>query len=260
MSSSFYKKDLIYPNFDAFIKEAEESFDFSKLNFGNPKICNSLLNLFDKGNDFLKLDDDEKAFIYLFRFVQGVLKLRQSKFYKEDKSYVDGFIPSDKVKNAMTKLENLKLDIKARYVEREKKLLDEMKALEDKAKKDSNVNTINGNEASLTMKTSLNSKELIEFLNKPLQKILIVDLRSSNEFNSSHLNLSLALNDARKKESLNIDYINIPSELVETVAWKMSESLKRHDMEVSKIFESRQSYDYLILFDTNSGKFSLKFF
>jgi hypothetical protein len=253
MSSSFYKKDLIYPNFEAFNKAAEESFDFSKFNFGNPKICNSLLNLFDKGNDFLKLDDDEKAYICLMRFVEGVLKLRQSKFYKEDKSYVDGFIPSDKVKSAMTKLESLKSDIKARYVEREKKMLDEKKALEDKAKKDSNVNTIN--EASMIMKTSLNSKELIEFLNKPLQKILIVDLRSSNEFNSSHLNLSLVLNDVRKKESFNVDYINIPSELVETVAWKMSESLKKHDVEISKIFESRQSYDYLILFDTNSGKY-----
>lgn len=220
-----------------------ESFDFSKLNFNSPKICNSMMNLYDQGNGFLKLDDDEKGYIFLMRFVEGVLKLRQSKFYKEDKNYVESFISSEKLMSTMSRLEGLKIEIKARYIEREQKLQEEKKVLEE-----TNKETIKN-----IIKTSVSCKELLELVNKPSQKILLIDIRSKNEFNSSHMNLNLILNDAKKRES-SIDYINLPSESIETVVWKLSESLKKNDENVSKIFESRQSYDHLIIFDYDSGK------
>ena len=122
------KKDLAYANYEAFTRSAE--FDYSKINFNNPKICNSLLAMLDSGNKLLSNGDDENAYAILMRFVDGFFKLRSSKLYKEDKTYVDNFITNEKITKTLATLEKLKEDIKSRYVEREQKLLlDKMKVL-----------------------------------------------------------------------------------------------------------------------------------
>ena len=245
-SSYFYKKDLLYASYEEFIKNTEYKFD--KQIFNNPKICNTLLTLFDKGNEFLKFGDDEKAYIYLVRFFEGVIELRRSKLYKEDKKYVDDFISVESLTKTMTTLEHLKQEIKIRYGERDKERMEEKKIL-DQVKVEPTANS----ESKCDVKTSVTAKEFIEFINKANQKVLVIDLRSKNEFNISHLNLNLVLNDEKKKEN-SITYANIPNDLIENVVWKMSESLKKHDEDISKIFESRQLYDYLILVDNDSGK------
>ena len=90
-----YKKQLKYTSFDDFMKSTE--FDFSKFNFENPAICNTLLKLYDQGHSFLSKGDEETAFQLLFRFFEGNMELRRSKFYLKDKMYIENFISKEKL-------------------------------------------------------------------------------------------------------------------------------------------------------------------
>lgn len=95
-------------------------------------------------------------------------------------------------------------------------------------------------------------------LNKSTTQTLIIDIRPQNDFIFSHLNLNLMLKENKRKL---ISYINVPGDLIENVAWKLSESLKRLDtpqQSVSQIFESRCEYEFLVLFDRDTYYEALK--
>lgn len=252
------KKDLQYSSFEEFMKLS--NFDFSSLDFNKPTICNSLLKIYDEGNRYLNNGDDEKAFLLLLRFFEGFLKLKNSKLYKDDKSYVEKFISMQTVKKAMTVLEKLKPDIKKRYEERDAKQQAQVVVT-----KETNTNELNKISSELNKvsieeeidKNFINPKELADIVKKSIYKILIIDIRSKSEFDFSHMDLSILLSDESKKKQL-ISYINIPEDLVENVSWNICESLKKFDAYVARIFASRADFEYLILFDKDSTSLSVK--
>jgi ubiquitin carboxyl-terminal hydrolase 8 len=248
-SSSSYKKDLKYSSFEEFL--AQSQFDFSKLSFNNLKICNSLMKLSDEGNTLLRLGDDEMAYILLMRFFESFIKLRNSRLYKEDKKYVDGFISNEKLCLTMSTLEKLKEDIRARYAEKEeKKVMAKLAEVEIKKNEIDVKRSSDTTSVKPSIQTSINCKQLLEFANKPGEKLLIIDVRPQNEYNTSHMNLNLALSEEKKRQ---LDCINVPGDLIEIVVWKLSEALKKYDERVSKIFEARHSYDNIIIFDKDSA-------
>ena len=266
MSSSLFKKDLIYSNFDELLKQTH--FDFTTVNFNNPKTCNSMLKLYDEGNRCLKVGEEEKAYLLLMRFFDGVLKIRSSQLYKNDKKYVDSMISPTAFLKTLETLENLKESIKKRYEEKEKSTKTDTKTPNTTAIEQANLKPVEKPEEPAKSdsidKKYLNSKELFDLLKqKTNKKYLIIDTRSRNDYDFSHMNLNLVLNDENKKQ---ISYINIPNDLIENVVWNLNESLKKYDKKnefnsdqtVSQAFESRADYDHLIIFDKDSTYNNLK--
>lgn len=270
MTNKLAKKDLLYSNFDELEKICNE-FDFRKLDFNKPTICNSLLKLYDEGNKHLNDGEEEKAYIMLIRFFEGVVRLRKSKTYKDDKKYVDNFIPDKKLGETMDNLEKLKTDIKARY---ESKLVQSV-TKPTTTSNDTNIPTplITNGISKITInsveKKCLNPKELTEMINKAIYKLLIIDIRPKNEFEYSHMCFDILFNDDKKRNL--VSYINIPAELIENVSWNIYESLKAYEKQklltnsdrpqsnlASKIFSDRNQFDYLILFDKETSYGDMK--
>ena len=107
------RKPLSYSNMDELEKCAK--IDLKTLDFNKLAICNSLLKMLDKANDFIKERDDERAYIMLMRFFESFIELRKSRIYKEDRKFVDNFIPGVKLDQSMSKLEKIKSELKQRY-------------------------------------------------------------------------------------------------------------------------------------------------
>lgn len=246
------KKELQYLSFEELSSQAQ--FDFKSINFNNAQICNSLLKMFDKGNMLYLSGDEEAAYLLLMKFFEAYVKLRASKFYKEDKSFVENMITPEKLNKTISNLENLKESLVYRYKEREAKLFIEKSSQQSDAEtKKSEFKTPANSIQQIIAKKFIRATEFTELITKSNLKFLIIDTRSKHEFDYSHMNLSILLPDAKNRPQI----INLPNELIETVAWKLEETLKINDSDndansASKAFANRKDYDYLILFDKDS--------
>jgi ubiquitin carboxyl-terminal hydrolase 8 len=251
------KKELQFLSFEELSNHAK--FDFKNINFNSAQICNSLLKMFDKGNMLYSSGDEENAYLLLMKFFEAYVKLRASKFYKEDKAFVENMITGDKLNKTISNLENLKESLIYRYKEREAKIFIEKSSLNvDTRRSDLKLPTAGGLN-QIVEKKFIRPTEFTELITKSDLKVLIIDTRSKNEFDYSHMNLSILLPDGKNRPQI----INVPNELIENVAWKLEETLKKQDTEnealsVSKIFANRKEYDYLILFDKDSTMNSIK--
>jgi ubiquitin carboxyl-terminal hydrolase 8 len=251
------KKELQFLSFEELSNHAK--FDFKNINFNSAQICNSLLKMFDKGNMLYSSGDEENAYLLLMKFFEAYVKLRASKFYKEDKAFVENMITGDKLNKTISNLENLKESLIYRYKEREAKIFIEKSSLNvDTRRSDLKLPTAGGLN-QIVEKKFIRPTEFTELITKSDLKVLIIDTRSKNEFDYSHMNLSILLPDGKNRPQI----INVPNELIENVAWKLEETLKKQDIEnealsVSKIFANRKEYDYLILFDKDSTMNGIK--
>ncbi len=251
------KKELQFLSFEELSNHAK--FDFKNINFNSAQICNSLLKMFDKGNMLYSSGDEENAYLLLMKFFEAYVKLRASKFYKEDKAFVENMITGDKLNKTISNLENLKESLIYRYKEREAKIFIEKSSLNvDTRRSDLKLPTAGGLN-QIVEKKFIRPTEFTELITKSDLKVLIIDTRSKNEFDYSHMNLSILLPDGKNRPQI----VNVPNELIENVAWKLEETLKKQDTEnealsVSKIFANRKEYDYLILFDKDSTMNSIK--
>ena len=251
------KKELQFLSFEELSNHAK--FDFKNINFNSAQICNSLLKMFDKGNMLYSSGDEENAYLLLMKFFEAYVKLRASKFYKEDKTFVENMITGDKLNKTISNLENLKESLIYRYKEREAKIFIEKSSLNvDTRRSDLKLPTAGGLN-QIVEKKFIRPTEFTELITKSDLKVLIIDTRSKNEFDYSHMNLSILLPDGKNRPQI----INVPNELIENVAWKLEETLKKQDTEnealsVSKIFANRKEYDYLIVFDKDSTMNSIK--
>jgi len=251
------KKELQFLSFEELSNHAK--FDFKNINFNSAQICNSLLKMFDKGNMLYSSGDEENAYLLLMKFFEAYVKLRASKFYKEDKAFVENMITGDKLNKTISNLENLKESLIYRYKEREAKIFIEKSSLNvDTRRSDLKLPTAGGLN-QIVEKKFIRPTEFTELITKSDLKVLIIDTRSKNEFDYSHMNLSILLPDGKSRPQI----INVPNELIENVAWKLEETLKKQDIEnealsVSKIFANRKEYDYLILFDKDSTMNGIK--
>ncbi|CAF0891879.1 unnamed protein product [Brachionus calyciflorus] len=243
------KKDLTYSSYEEFQKNC--NFDFSKLDFNKATICNSLLKLYDEGYKSLTFGDDEKAYMLLFRFFEGYVKLRSSKLYKNDKAYVESLISQEKLKKSVNLLEKLKAEIKQRYEDRLTQTKNEIHTIETKSHKiEVEIETIN-------LSNYLNPTELVNLLRQGNLKILIIDIRDESEFSNSRMNLDILMTQNIKLKNL-ISYINIPGDLIKPTTWEINEELIKKNPNSARIFSERNNFDHLILFDTSSVFKSLK--
>jgi ubiquitin carboxyl-terminal hydrolase 8 len=243
------KKELSYLNFEELSKQA--TFDFKNVNFNSTQVCNSLLKMYDKGHLLNSTGDEEGSYLLLMKFLEAYLKLRTSKLYKEDKKFVENMITSEKINKTTDVLGCLKENLIFRYNEAEKNRQLLNNPVESVSK--SELKPVN-NIQQIIAKKFIKPIEFAELMTKSEYKFLIIDIRSTNEYNYSHMNLSILLPDFKKHS-----FINIPGDLVENVAWKLEETIKKQDNDsVFKIFSSRKDYDYLILIDKDSSVTSFK--
>ena len=107
-----------------------------------------------------------------------------------------------------------------------------------------------------TDKKSLTPKELIDMLKEALYRVLIIDVRSKPDFESSHLSLNLMLTE--EKQRAGFVYINVPTDCVYPVAWNIQDALERVDATSAARFAERRKFDYLVVFDRESRLQDLK--
>ena len=252
------KKELQFLSFEELSSHAK--FDFKNINFNSAQICNSLLKMFDKGSMLYSSGDEEAAYLLLMKFFEAYVKLRASKFYKEDKNFVENMITGDKLNRTISNLESLKESLIYRYKEREAKQFIEKSNLDVDTKiPDFKLPAAVSSLQQIIAKKFIRPTEFTELITKSDLKILIIDTRFKHEFDYSHMNLNILLPDVKNRPQI----INVPNELIENVAWKLEETLKKQDTEneatsVSKIFANRKEYDYLILFDKDTAVNSFK--
>lgn len=241
--------NLKYPSFEELSKQTK--FDFQNINFNSTQICNSLLKMYDKGNLLSSTGEEEDAYLLLMKFFEAYLKLRESKLYKEDKTFVEKMITADKLKLTIANLESLKSSLLLRYKERENESLMQKLAVEDNQKR---IETTKANKKldplQILAKKFINPTDFIDLISKSDLKLLVIDTRSKHEYEYSHMNLSILINKSTKSQ---VSFINISSDLIENVPWKIEELLKIQDNDLQwKIFSNRKDFDYLILFDNDS--------
>ncbi|RNA25626.1 ubiquitin carboxyl-terminal hydrolase 8 isoform X2 [Brachionus plicatilis] len=234
------KKDLTYSSFEEFRQKT--SFDFSKLDFNRPSICNSLLKLYDQGTLCLSTGEDEKAYMLLYRFFEGYLKLKSSKLYKQDRNYVENFISKEKLSKSMVVLETLNEQIKQRYQEREEEKKQITKIEPPKVQPEIK---------SPIIKNVINPTQFTDLIRQNVYTILLVDIRDQTDFENSRLNLDYLMTLEAKEKKL-ISYINIPGDLIDTTSWKIVDALAKKDSNSGQIFSQRKNFDFLIFFDLDS--------
>jgi ubiquitin carboxyl-terminal hydrolase 8 len=239
------KKELDYRSLSELEKAFE--FDFKTLDFNKPAVCNTLLKIFDHGQSLLKLGDEENAYGFLMRFVDGSIRLRKSDAYKQDKTYIDTMISTRKLSKTIEALEDLKRSLRSRYDAKSKAdAAAELTVIEKK------VAPVTEKKPNTTpVRKDLTPKDLVEILTKTSDKILIIDTRSQSEFANSQMNLSILLSSEKKRQE-QISYINIPSEFISSVSWHIMEAIRGENTGVAQIFANRKNYDYLVLLDSDS--------
>lgn len=256
------RKELSYGSF-AELQKAD-TLDLKKVNYNRRPICTSLLKMYDEGISLFKLGDDERAYMLLMRFFGSYQLLRTSKLYKEDRTYVDSLIDMKKATKTLQILEGIKESLVKRYKERaeneeaKKKLAEAEKIKEITASiaKVPGMGSLPPSENKFLTPTELKAQ-----IFDTNYKFLVIDIRTKAEFDFSHINLNILLSGMDKKQNL-IHYMNFPHDIIENVAWKLEESIKKFDAEhsntSSKLFCARHEYDYIVLLDRDSKSNLLK--
>lgn len=256
------RKELSYGSF-AELQKAD-TLDLKKLDYNRRQICNSLLKMYDEGISLFKLGDDERAYMLLMRFFGSYQLLRTSKLYKEDKTYVDSLIDIKKASKTLQILEGIKESLVKRYKaraenEEEKKKLAEAEKIKEKTASIAKVPGIDS--LPLSEKKFLTPTELKAQIFDTKYNFLVIDIRTKAEFDFSHINLNILLSGTDKKKNM-IHYMNFPHDIIENVAWKLEESIKKFDAEHSNtssiLFCARNEYDYIVLLDRDSKSNLLK--
>ena len=249
------KKDLQYRSFEHLSTLIG---DYKNINLNNKAICSKLLKLFDQGFSYLKLGDEESAYIMLMRFFELSLLLKKSKLYKEDKVHVDSLITRQKLSKTLDTLEVTKESLKKQY---ELKTLNEQKKQEEMlqitiSRQENKLPSIKS--LSLKDETNISPTEMKDLISKTDFSYLIIDTREKSDFDYAHINLNIVLTNEQKEKKL-VDYINIPGSIIENVVWKLEESLRKYDAinsdsNSSNLFTKRNKYDFIILFDNDTTK------
>ena len=266
-SSQFGKGDtssskLIFSSYDE-LKKASETKD-NNLDFKQTNIASILLKIYDQGNLYLSGGEDEKAYILFMRFVENGLKFSRSPKSKlsTNKSPDDIY---KKVEIAISHLEKVQSRLKECYEELERKRQAEATSASAASAQSKSLaaaaataavktNTLSGS-FDPSGKKSLSCKELSDLLKQASAncRVLIIDTRTRLEFDTSKMNLTIFT--SRCEEANVISYINVSSELIETVCWKTLEALRRtsSDEVTANVFASRHQYDFIVLLDATSS-------
>ncbi|XP_054162411.1 ubiquitin carboxyl-terminal hydrolase 8-like [Oppia nitens] len=260
MPTKTFLKDLyIAKSLELLTKKAEES---NKNNANTNSLLNSANKLYSEAKRSHIDGDEERAYILYYRYFQTIKTIKQSNDYKKDEKYYSGLIGLNKLKEVVETLETLVESLVKRYNTLKESL--EMRAKEiNESNAVVNDNLSNKSSDSSKSKSSdtndsdypvIDSVSLVEHLenSSDINKILIIDIRSADEFNKSSISIK------KVKTSADVNVINIPNNLL--VAGMTAAKLDQHlpfgsDKDV---FSRRRSMTKIIIVDNHSQELIAK--
>jgi ubiquitin carboxyl-terminal hydrolase 8 len=226
-----------------------ETFDSKKLN--ELSTCNSILKLYDEAQQAIDVDQ-ERAYIYLCRFVDLSIKMRKTNLYKTDKVYIENLLSIKKINSAMARLESLKESLIKRY--------EQLYTGEDSVEHDSSISEQpqpTKNPINMEVKKFVTPTDMIAIIKCKTFKLLIVDIRNKTDYDKQHIKFDYI----DGYDASRVDYVNLDDSLIDistNVIWKLEDKLNKLSVnELSACIKNRAVYDYLILMDSNSTESTL---
>ncbi|XP_038076470.1 ubiquitin carboxyl-terminal hydrolase 8-like [Patiria miniata] len=213
--------------------------------------CRSADKMFQEAEKADRNQDEERAYVLYMKFTCLVQYILKAKEYKADKEYYDSLGGIKNVLPAIEKAESLQKSLIKRYEDLKEE--EEIKAkfeTEDQASQDSvdKPRDANINGEALRQDASLESTDfgqngavtacqLYRLFQDSTRKILVIDVRSSEQYKSSHIR--------------NPQVINVPQEVIKpgTTVTLIAKGLSS---EVKEMWNMRGSVDCIVMLDWNS--------
>ncbi|XP_067938419.1 ubiquitin carboxyl-terminal hydrolase 8-like [Watersipora subatra] len=224
----------------------------------NPKLLAKALDkLYNGGKDLQRQGDEEKAYIHYMKVLNMHSAIKSSREYKKDPKYFNAMLNSTTILDSMDQAEHISESLQSRYKEREQKLAAErQKSPSPEEQVDSGFDDpFDLNALSKTTKTkepisrkdpvieasapSVTVQQVYNWLKTPDTQLLVIDARSSDEFEQSHM----------KYPSLEL--LNI-SEKVLTPGIMPSQLRSKITAPNLTLFDARANYKKILLIDWDS--------
>ncbi|CAK8674390.1 unnamed protein product [Clavelina lepadiformis] len=214
------------------------SYDFAK-----GSSVKSHLNLVNKAYNAAELAhkdcDEERAFILYMRYADALSKIRKSKEFQQDAKHYNTLFGKSKLLTAIENAEKLSESLKKRYQkkgEKEAKTKDE----DSKRKKvaSNSGETVIKDEAVFVPDQKLTSQQLYEMLYKQKRDVIIMDVRSIEDYENSHM--------------MHAASINVPNDAIKpgTVPSKIEQGIP---LSFVKTWQSRHSAEIVVLLHWHSN-------
>ncbi|KAJ8311552.1 hypothetical protein KUTeg_010907 [Tegillarca granosa] len=206
------------------------------------------------------LGDEERAYVLYMKYFNVITIIKKTADYRKQKDYYDSLIGKKNILKAITKAEELSSNIKDRYDLMEAKLVADKLALLDnangnskkvediisedvdvvKTKDDITTDTKKDDEGSSQLPKSageITPTKLHELLNDKGVEIVIMDVRTADQYKLSHIKHSCC--------------INVPADIVPagTTITYIEKALPE---ESKSLWKQRGNLDHIVLLDWNS--------
>ncbi|KAK3598058.1 hypothetical protein CHS0354_042431 [Potamilus streckersoni] len=205
-----------------------------------------------------RMSDEERAYVLYMKYFNVVSFIKKTADYKKQKEYYDSLLGQKNLLNAITKAEGLSESLKQRYEELEHKAVEEkLSALSTLEKKDTEKDNVkitkdDGLEAAINKETdsaktvkeetppsdgSISPTQLFSLMNDDNTQIIIIDIRSSEKFQESHISHKSC--------------ISVPADIIPpgTTVTYIEKSLPK-DSEA--LWKQRGNVDHIVILDWNS--------
>lgn len=216
-------------------------------------VSSSLSKLFDSGKKALEDGDEERAYVFYFRYCEVYLKLIKTIEYKNDKDYANKMVPPERFKIVLEECENLKTSLARRYQEKNSEYQNRSKEIGLEI----NDKTMNFHKNLLPEKMdvdyAIEATDLItceelfdsnDNSTNEIDKILAIDIRSSESFEKSHIT---------KLGSIQV--INVPDNLLTLGLTGKTLETKLPFGDTLDCFKRRRQYKTIVIVDQHSDEF-----
>ncbi|KAJ8036441.1 Ubiquitin carboxyl-terminal hydrolase 8 [Holothuria leucospilota] len=215
-------------------------------------IANSATKIILEADKAYRAQDEERAYILYMRYALMWRLVKGSGEYKKDQEYYNYLLDGTSIKRALDHAEELSQSLKARYkyIEEEAEVKAKLSLQDDKAEEATNGEVVeevkeNGEVSQQPEEDQcgssgwLTAAELYEVLKKKEFNILVMDVRSPEQYSSSHMK--------------NIISINVPREIIK--AGSTASSLQKSlPLESHEHWKKRGDFDYILLVDWDSSE------
>ncbi|KAI3383187.1 hypothetical protein SNEBB_005087 [Seison nebaliae] len=194
-------------------------------------------------------EDYERSFYFYYRFFHFHSEVTKMCVKIQNRSFVDNIASKDEITSAFDRLKWLKEYFKNEEKEEEKLNVENKEIVNEKEEFIPSDPEIGNETINL-----INSSKMFEHLKKRLYHNLVIDIRSSYQYNLCHIDLSndyLVNFNQNNKEIMRM--VNIPFELLKDgdvrTMWEIE---KRLDESAAVLLRGRKDCDYIFIVDSTS--------
>ena len=227
---------------DLYIAKSMEDLNaICSFNFEKGRSIKSYLGMLNKtfqaAEDAFNNKDEERAYILYMRYGDAMMKVRKTKEYQKEAKHYSTLFGTTKLQTALQRAEKLSGVLRKRY----SKLKESVKNPAENIKKsDFIIPTENGIkvvEEYVYPTESITSQELYRLLYKDKKHVIVMDIRSNEDYEDSHC--------------IHQSFINIPKTAI-TPGSVTSKIEKGIPMNHINVWNSRSTVDLVVLLDWHS--------